>query len=415
MNKTSLIIGTLDTKASEFALLREAIEKRGVRTLMMDVGVMHDDAPRVDCTAASVAEAAGTTLDELRSRGDRGYAMQVMGEGAAKLAGQMHRRGEIDAVIGMGGTGGTSVACSVMRTLPLGMPKMCVTTVAGGDSTTLVGGRDILLVPSIVDVSGLNCISEPVITRAAAMLCAMLEIDIQSAARTGRVIAASMFGNTTKCIDACRSHFEAEGCEVLVFHATGTGGQTMESLIEQGMVDGVLDLTTTELADELCGGIFSAGPTRLATAARRGIPQVVAPGCLDMVNFGPMSTVPPRYLDANRQLYEWNSATTLMRTNVEENRQLGRTLAERVNDSTGPAAVLLPLRGVSILDGDGERFCDRESDAACFAAIKENLRGDIPVVEADANINDNVFSQKAIALLEEMFDSRVGRQGVAAV
>jgi uncharacterized protein (UPF0261 family) len=216
------------------------------------------------------------------------------------------------------------------------------------------------------------------------------------------IIAATMFGNTTECVNACRARLEEAGYEVLVFHATGTGGRQMEMLVDQGLVDAVLDVTTTEWADEICGGVFSAGPDRLSAPGRKGVPHLVAPGCVDMVNFGPADTVPRKYRDARRTLYEWNPSITLMRTSVEENRRMGEVFATKLNAATGPVAVLVPLRGVSVLDGDGQPFCDREADRAMFQALKAGLRPGIAFEEIDANINDPVFSSRAVAMMLEL-------------
>ena len=292
---------------------------------------------------------------------------------------------------------------AAMRCLPLGVPKVCVCTVASGDTSTYVGASDIVLYPSATDVSGINRISRVTYTRAVGALIGMLATDVPVANDDRPIVVASMFGNTTECVDSCRKILDEEGYEVLVFHAVGTGGQTMESLIQQGLVDACLDITTTEWADELCGGVFSAGPNRLAAAGQAGIPHLIVPGCVDMVNFNAPDTVPPKYRKANRLFYHWNPAVTLMRTNVEENRQLGEIFAEKANQAMGPVAFLFPLKGVSILDGEGELFCDREADQALFDAIREHLNDDIPVYEIDVNINEEAFAVKAVELLLDLW------------
>jgi uncharacterized protein (UPF0261 family) len=293
-----------------------------------------------------------------------------------------------------------------MRALPVGVPKVCVSTVASGDTSAYVGTKDITMIPSIVDVAGVNRISRMIFSRAAGAICGMVEASPPEADDDKRIITATMFGNTTECVGACAKALEQEEYEVLVFHATGTGGRTMESLVGEGLVDAVLDITTTEWADTLCGGIYAAGPERLSAPGRRGIPHLIVPGCVDMVNFGPIDTIPERYRKANRQLYEWNPANTLMRTNVEENREMGRIFAERANRARGPVAFLLPLRGVSILDGDDGPFCDREADQAMFDAIRADLNRDVPVVEMDNNINDPEFSAKAVEMMLDLIAAK---------
>jgi uncharacterized protein (UPF0261 family) len=274
-----------------------------------------------------------------------------------------------------------------------------VTTVAGGNVQAFVGTKDITLIPSVVDVAGLNRISRTIYTRAAGAIVGMAQTTPPPTDGDRPVVAASMFGNTTQCVDACRKLLEAEGYEVLTFHATGVGGRTMESLIDEGFVDACLDITTTEWADELCDGVFSAGADRLSAPGRRGIPHLIVPGCVDMVNFGPPETVPQKYRDAGRQFYEWNPAVTLMRTNVEENRRLGEIFAEKANAATGPVAVLIPQHGVSILDAEGQPFCDRRADGAMFSALRERLHPEISFVEMNANINDEVFAKRAVNML----------------
>jgi uncharacterized protein (UPF0261 family) len=304
----------------------------------------------------------------------------------------------------MGGTGGTSVITAGMQSLPIGVPKVMVSTAASGDTSTYVGTRDIAMFPSVVDVAGVNRISRPIFTRAAGAICGMVESEPEESTDERPILAASMFGNTTECVDRCREALTEKGYEVLVFHATGTGGKTMESLVDDGLIEAVLDITTTEWADEICGGVFSAGPTRLDAPGKAGIPHLIVPGCIDMANYGPRDTVPDKFND--RLLYEWNPSVTLMRTNAEENRLMGEIFAKKINAATGPVAVLIPLKGVSILDGDGEMFCDREADQAMFDALKSNLRDDIRVVEIDHNINDEAFSTKAVEMMLELIAKR---------
>jgi uncharacterized protein (UPF0261 family) len=329
-----------------------------------------------------------------------------MATGAPVVVKRLFNKGRFHGVIGMGGTGGTSVVTAAMRVLPIGVPKLCVSTAASGETSAYVGTKDIAMIPSIVDVDGVNRISRQIFTRAAGAICGMVRAQPPKAAEDRPIITATMFGNTTQCVKACVEELSGKGYEVLVFHATGAGGRTMESLVREGLVDAVLDITTTEWADTVCGGIFSAGPERLSAPGEMGVPHLIAPGCVDMVNFGPMATVPQKYKEAGRTLYPWNPSITLMRTNVAENREMGKVFAQKANAAKGPVAFLIPLRGVSILDGDGQPFCDREADAAMFAAIKKNLKKGIPVIEMGVNINDPAFSAKAVEMMLDLIHQK---------
>lgn len=401
--KTICIIGAFDTKDVEHAFVRDQIVARGHQVFTINVGTLGTtDRFPVDIEADQVAAAGGGDLQALRATRDRGKAMTVMSAGAPALIAQLYAEGKFDGIIGMGGSGGTTVITAGMRALPIGVPKVCVSTVAAGDISSYVGAKDITMIPSIVDVAGLNRISRIIFARAAGAICGMVETAVAVSSEDKPVIAASMFGNTTDCVNLCMEQLAERGYEVLVFHATGTGGKTMESLVGEGLVDGVLDITTTEWADEVCNGVFSAGPQRLDGPGAMGVPHLIVPGCVDMANFSGMATVPERFKGGDRIFYEWNPSVTLMRTNVEENRQMGKIFAEKANAAKGPVAFLLPLRGVSILDGDGERFCDRAADQAMFDAIKVNLRADIPIVEIDHNINDLEFAAKAVEMMLEL-------------
>lgn len=303
---------------------------------------------------------------------------------------------KIDAVISLGGGGGTAISTAAMRALPLGFPKVMVSTLASGNTAQYLGVKDIVMFPSIVDVAGLNRISRQVLTQAAAAICGMVEAR-PPMAEDKPIIAASQFGNTTACVDAARKLLEAAGYEVLVFHATGTGGRTMESLVESGMVAGVLDITTTEWADELVGGVLSAGPTRLEAAAKLGVPAIVAPGCLDMVNFHAPESVPEKF--RGRVFYQHNPQVTLMRTTAEECAQLGKIIAEKLNLSIGPVSVLIPRRGISVISAEGQKFHDPAADKALFDGLKSGLRAGIEVIEMDCAINDPAFAEACATTL----------------
>ena len=409
MEKTVVIVGALDTKGDEFAFVRALIAQRGLKTIVVDVGVLGGPAFPPEVDRAEVARAGGGDLTEIAGGDRKDLAMQTMVAGLTAVVRRLFDEGRLDGILGMGGTGGTSIATAAMRALPVGVPKVMVSTVGGGDVTAYAGGKDITFIPSIVDVAGINRISRTVFARAAGAISGMVEVDVPPAQDERPLIAASMFGNTTQAVDRARARLEERGFEVLVFHATGVGGQTMESLLADGFFTGSLDLTTTELADYVCGGVFDAGAERGLAASRAGVPAVLAPGCVDMANFGAADTVPARYQD--RLLYQWNPNVTLLRTDVEENRRIGQLLAAAANAATGGVAVLLPRGGVSMLDSPGQPFWDPIADEACFAAIRENLRPDIPVEELDLNINDPAFADRAVELLVELINGGATRTG----
>ncbi|MEI8242824.1 MAG: Tm-1-like ATP-binding domain-containing protein [bacterium] len=396
MSKTIALLGALDTKGAEYGFVKQCLESRGLQTLLIDVGVLEPPAIRPDITREMVAEAGGANLADLVAKKDRGAAVAAMSRGAAALLPKLYAQKKFDGVLALGGTGGTSVACGAMRALPLGVPKVMVSTVASGDVSGYVGVKDIVMIPSIVDVSGINKISREVFARAAGAIAGMVETVVPKG-QDKPLVVASMFGNTTPAVEHAKKIIEAAGYEVLVFHCTGTGGRTMESLIEAGLVSGVLDMTTTEWADELVGGVFAAGPTRLEAAARHGVPAIVAPGCLDMVNFWAPATIPAKFAD--RMFYPHNPNVTLMRTTPEENQRLGEILAQKINLSTAPVTVLIPLRGVSMIDNEGKPFHWPEANQALFDSLKQHLRKDIPVIEMDCVINDPAFAARCAATL----------------
>ena len=393
---TIAVLGTMDTKGEEHAFVASLLRQRGHQVLVIDTGTL--DAPRLkpDITRLDVAAAAGVDFAALTARKDRGEAVAAMSQGAPIVLARLVAEGRIHGVISLGGGGGTAIGTAAMRALPLGFPKVMVSTLASGNTAQYVGVKDIVMFPAVVDVAGINRISRQILTRAAGAICGMVE-SVPTPGDDKPLIVASMFGNTTDCVQAAKRILEAAGYEVLVFHATGTGGRAMESLIESGMVAGVLDITTTEWADELVGGILGAGPTRCEAAARHGVPAIVAPGCLDMVNFGPPATVPPQF--AGRTFYQHNPQVTLMRTSPEECAELGRILAEKVNLSTAPVTVLLPLKAISVISAPGQKFHDPVADRILFTALKTYLRTDIPVVEMNSAINAPEFAQACASRL----------------
>jgi uncharacterized protein (UPF0261 family) len=405
MSRTILLIGAFDVKGGEYDFVKKLIEAQGCKVLTMNFGVLGKmNLFRIDIDNAEVARAGGGDINQLQKDKDRGVAMKVMSKGVTVLCEKLYKEGKFDGVLGMGGSGGTSVITSGMRALPIGVPKVIVSTVASGNTSVYVDVKDVIMVPSIVDVAGVNQISEKIFKEAAGAICGMVKMDYTPSRDQKPIIAATIFGNTTPCVDRCRDSLTGKGYEVLVFHCTGTGGRTMEGLVDEGLVYAVLDITTTEWADELCGGIYSAGDSRLDAPGKAGIPHLIVPGCVDMVTFGPKNTVPEKYKD--RICYEWNPSVTLMRSNIEENSKMGEIFAQKANASKGRVAFLLPLKGVSMLDSEGGVFWWPEADRAMFYAIKKNVKSGIQVVEINCNINDEAFSQKAVEMLVELMTQK---------
>ncbi len=399
--KSIVLIGTLDTKGEELLFVKRLVEGHGHRTLVVDTGVLGQPLFAADVDRDTVARSGGAELGELRAAGERGRALMAMMEGAAKVVLQLRAEGRLDAVLGLGGGSGTAVAAGAMRALPFGVPKLLVSTRGSADVSPYVGGKDIAVLHSVTDIMGLNPILRRVLANAAGAICGMAEVEGEGERRRPTV-AITAFGVTTPAAERSRDLLVARGYEVLVFHANGTGGRAMEDLLEQGLVDGVLDLTTTELADELCGGTQSAGPRRLEAAARLGVPQVVVPGALDMVNFFRPEAVPERYV--GRQFYRHSPSAVLMRTTAAENAVLGRWLGEKVGASRGPAVLLLPLRGISAYDHQGEPFYDPQADEALFGAVRA-AAGPALVEERDLHINDPAFAEAAVELLLCLLDA----------
>jgi uncharacterized protein (UPF0261 family) len=399
--------GTLDTKGVEYQFVRDLLRERGLETLVIDAGVTGPPHFAPDVPRERVYEAAGTTLAAIVRTGDRGQAVEAAARGMAKLVAELHRQGTVDAILGLGGSAGTTIATSAMRALPFGVPKVMVSTLASGQVKPYVGVRDIMMMNSVVDISGLNRISRTVLANAVGAIVGMLQRPSAATSQTPvgdkPLIAATMFGVTTPCVEAARKQIEADGFEVLVFHATGTGGQSMESFIGDGLIAGVLDITTTELADELVGGILSAGPDRLTAAGLRGVPQVISLGALDMVNFGPPETVPEKF--RSRNFYQHNPTVTLMRTTPQENDRLGKEIAQKASAARGPTAVLVPLRGVSAIDREGQPFWWPEADQTLFQSLRNWIGPQAQLIELDCHINDAEFAQAAVATLLRLMRS----------
>ncbi|MER6497987.1 Tm-1-like ATP-binding domain-containing protein [Streptomyces sp. NPDC001455] len=407
---TVVLVGTLDTKGAEYAWLSARLRESGCDVVLVDAGVLPppQDGPGSDVDAAAVARRAGHDLDALRAAGDRGAAVTAMAEGVELVVGDLHREGRLHAVLAVAGSGGSFIAARAMQALPVGVPKLLVSTMASGDVAPYVGSSDVTMMYSVVDVAGINSVSSLILGNAVAAAAGMAAHHERSVNRShpeGRpLIGASMFGVTTPAVDVARRRLDELGYEVLVFHATGAGGRALEKLAAGGFLAGVLDLTTTELADELVGGVLSAGPDRLTAAGRAGLPQVVAPGALDMVNFGARETVPERF--AERRLLVHNPTVTLMRTTVGEMTELGTLMGRKLAAAQGPAAVLWPLGGVSAVDAPGGPFRDPEADAAGLSSLRTALKGSaVELREVDAHLNDPAFAVAAADRLHQLISA----------
>jgi uncharacterized protein (UPF0261 family) len=402
------VVAALDTKGAEVVYACRRLQARAVATLLIDIGVLGEPTATADVRREAVAEAAGTTLAALVAEGDRGRAMEAMARGTAAIVRRLHEEGRIDGVVGLGGSAGASVATAAMRALPIGVPKLLVSTVVNGDTRPYVGTSDLTMMYPVVDIAGLNRISRRVIDNAAGAMAGLIGAQV---ARDGAddsrpLVAATMFGVTTPCVSRVQARLTELGCEVLVFHATGAGGDAMEALVRSGSVDVVVDVTTTELADELAGGVCAPGPGRLDLAAGPPVPRVVSLGALDMVNFGPPDTVPDRY--ASRTLYRHNPEVTLLRTNAEECAELGRRIAARLACAIGPVALAIPRGGLSAIDRPGEPFAAPDADEALFAALLGALPPHVAVHDLPLHINDPDFADAIVEIARRFVPTPAG-------
>ena len=402
--KTIAIAGTFDTKGHEFAYVKELIECIGLTAYTIHTGVFEPlFAP--DVSNAEIAAAAGYDITEVAGRHDRAYATQALSEGMEKLVPQLYEQGKFDGILSFGGSGGTSLVTPAMRALPIGVPKIMVSTMASGNVSQYVGTSDIMMMPSIVDVSGLNSFSTKIFSNAVFAMAGMVSYENKQVLEHKPLVAATMFGVTTPCITCAQEYLEKRGYEVLVFHATGTGGQAMEALVNGGFIKGVLDLTTTEWCDEIVGGVLNAGPHRCEAAPKNGVPQVISVGATDMVNFGPWDTVPPQF--AGRNLYKHNPTVTLMRTTGEECAKIGEKLAEKINlTQPGKTVLMLPLGGVSGIDGPGQPFNGEAEDKILFDTLRQKVdAGKTEILELPNNINDPAFAEAAAQKLIDLMQA----------
>lgn len=402
--KTIALAGTFDSKGKEYLYVKELIESLGLQTFTIHTGVF-DPIFEPDVSNAQVVAAAGEDIREIAAKKDRANATAVLSKGLEILLPKLFEEGKFDGILSFGGTGGTSIVTPGMRALPIGVPKVMVSTVASGNTEPYIGTSDIIMMPSVVDVAGLNIISTKIFTNAVYAIVGMVKFENETTLEKKPLIAATMFGLTTPCVNYAKKYLEDRGYELLIFHATGVGGRTMEHLISTGFFEGVLDLTTTEWADETVGGILAAGPHRLEAAAKKSIPQVVSLGALDMVNFGPYASVPTQF--EGRNFYKHNPTITLMRTTVEENQKIGEVIAEKLNMSQGPTVLIIPLKGLSGLDLEGQPFHGPEEDRMLFDTLREHIDpSKVEIIEMDTDINSQEFAEAAAERLVQMLRNK---------
>lgn len=398
-------IATMDTKGTELAYVVECLTAAGHSVVAVDVGTVDGPVCVPDIDRMQVARCHPDGEEAVLNQTDRGQAVASMSVALERFIEHEHAAGRVAAVIGLGGTGGTALIAPAMRALPIGLPKILISTVAAGNVAAYVGSSDLVMFPSIVDVAGLNRVSRKVFRNAAAALSGMLAGQTDEADAGRPVVAMTMFGVTTQCVNTVRKLLEGRGFDCLVFHATGIGGRTMEKLVEAGYVQGVLDITTTEVADQVVGGIFPAGANRFDAILKAGIPYVVSVGALDMVNFAAAETVPTQF--AGRRLHVHNPNITLMRTTADENRQCARWIAAKLNRSIAPIEILLPQLGVSALDAAAQPFYDPVADEALFAELESAIVAseDRVVRRLDLHINDAAFAKALVAAFEKRWEA----------
>ncbi|MEG0752092.1 MAG: Tm-1-like ATP-binding domain-containing protein [Oscillospiraceae bacterium] len=403
--KTLAICGTFDSKADEYLYIKDIAEQLGLKTYMIHTGVFEPKFTP-DVSNVDVAKEAGYDIAEIAKKKDRALGTEALASGMEKIVPRLYKEGRFDGILSLGGSGGTSLATPAMRALPVGVPKIMVSTMASGNVEQYVGTSDIMMIPSIVDVAGLNEISRTIFKNAVMAAAGMLEFKDRIKESVGAkrpTIGATMFGVTTPCVTKAKEYLEGKGYDVVVFHATGTGGRCFESLVEAGFFDGVLDVTTTEWCDELFGGVLSAGEHRSEAASKMGIPQVVSVGAMDMVNFGPIDTVPAEH--KGRNLYKHNPTVTLMRTTAAECKKLGQKLAEKLNLAKKKTALFLPLKGVSMIAVEGQPFYDAEADKELFDALRSGIKNPgVEIVELDTDVNDDAFAVAMADKLISMLD-----------
>lgn len=400
--KSIFILGSLDTKGAEVEFLCQRVIAEGGKPKVIDTGVLNAPATSADIDRQAVAEAGGSSITELIEGGDKTHALRVMAKGASYILRKYLQRGEVGGVLSIGGSRGTALSTQVMQSLPVGVPKLMVSTIASGQNIfdPYVGTKDVTLMHSVADVQGINTVTRPIFVNAAAAITAMSRVGGPLQPGQARVLSASMLGVTTTLVGQIQSLIQSEGYEVIAFHAVGTGGRSMEELIADDLFTGVFDVTPGELTQFQVGSKFSAGPGRMQAAARKGIPQVIAPGGIDFIIAGPLNELPAKY--RNRQIMSHTPTITLVRTSIAEMQAVARLMAERLSDSKGPVKVILPLRAFGWFAMEGRPLHNPESDRAFIQTLKDQISANIEVIELDTHLNDPQVGELAVKLMQDM-------------
>jgi uncharacterized protein (UPF0261 family) len=400
MVKTIALVGTLDTKGEEIDFLRSLILARGHEVCIADTGILGKPFLQADISRREIARDGGGDIDILKEKGDEAFAQRVMAAGLKKIILSLVESKKIHGLLAIGGGQGSVIVAPTLKSLPFGFPKLLVSTkVTQAGARPFVGSKDVLILPPVADLAGINWLTRTILTNAAGAISGMVEME-KPESEDKPLVVMSMNGTITDCGLAVKASLERKGYEVLVFHTIGTGGEALEEYVKSNKVIVVIELGVNEITNELMGGLASSGPDRLTTAGKRGIPQVVVPGSADFINFLGPETVPPRY--RRRTIYSHNPQATLIRTNLRDNRLLGRTIAEKLNQSQGPVVVLWPKKGLSTLDRMGKPFWYPEADRALLKALKRHLHPRIPLIESDAYINDSEFAQAVFMAFEQI-------------
>ncbi|MBN1148203.1 MAG: Tm-1-like ATP-binding domain-containing protein [Anaerolineales bacterium] len=402
MTRYIIILGTLDTKGAEVDFLRQRVLAEGGRPLVIDTGVLGQPTVEADIDRERVAEAGGSSIQGLIQAGDKARALVVMADGASRFVRERLEGGELGGVLSIGGSRGTALGTRVMQGLPVGVPKLMVSTIASGENTfgPYVGTKDVTLMHSVADIQGVNAVTRPIFTNAAAAIVGMSRVGAVVQRGERRVLTASMLGVTTALVGQLQSLMAAHGCELIAFHSVGAGGRAMEELIAGGLVEGVFDVTPGEMTQLHVGGKFSAGPQRMQAAAQRSIPQVVAPGGVDFIIEGPLDELPARY--RGRKIMPHTPTITLVRASAQEMAAVAAMIAERLAESRGPAAVILPLQAFGWFAMQGQPLHDPQADRAFIQALKQRIPARVELLEMDTHINDPLVGEKAAEWMRAM-------------
>jgi len=400
-----VILGTLDTKGAEVDFMRRVVRAEGGKPLVVDTGVLGKPTTEADIARRQVAGAAGSSIETLIQKGDKAHALVVMAEGASRLLRRLLEEGKLGGVLSVGGSRGTALSTRVMQSLPVGIPKLMVSTIASGQNTfgPYVGTKDITLMHSVADILGINAVTRPILTNAAAAIVAMSRVGVRVRRGEKRVLSASMLGVSTALVGQIQALMTQDDCEVIAFHAVGAGGRAMEELIDDGLIEGVFDVTPGEITQHLTGSLFSAGPNRMRAAGRQGIPQIIAPGGVDFIIEGPLEELPARY--RGRKIMVHTPTITLVRTSPEEMAAVARLIAERLAESTGPAAAILPLRAFGWFAREGQPLHDPEADRAFIETFRVHVPARVQVVEMDTHLNAPGVGETVVRLMKEMLEA----------